>query len=170
MQRLETIKANCDACESKESLLDTAYETASSAHQTVTTMTGLIDAVVNKQLAYDQAMGVESNDNGFNRALQNLKDVINPLQNSVNSHARTDANVSLPSGLAELFLSVNTNAMIASARHEDVNKAKQSSIDSGLCQPSAGGANEECTQSHLDHAKLAAIDADQDVNTAKVQA
>jgi hypothetical protein len=168
-QRLQTIRANCEACEGKELLLNAAHETASLAHQTVTNQAAQITAVTAATLAYEQAMGATSSDDGFNAALQNLKNVINPFDSLVTSHAQTDADLVLPSGLTELVASVNTKAGVASERHEDVNTAKQNSINSGLCQPSDGGANEECTTSHENRSKLAAIDADTAVNTAKVE-
>ena len=168
LQRLQTVQANCQACEGKEALLNAAYEAASLAHQKVTDQAAQISAVTAATLAYEQAMGAIESDDGFNAALQNLKNVINPFDSSVTSHAQTDADLVLPSGLTQLVANVNTKAGVASERLEEVNTAKQNSINSGLCQPSDGGANVECTTLHEDRSKLAAMDADTAVNTAKV--
>ena len=171
--RLNTIEANCKHCEAKEGDLDTAYDTAGNAHTRVMNILTQINLVNDAQVLYDQYLGMTTGGgNGFNEALKVLKDTSNGFNNPLADHTSTSSDLqAVPSNLQQLVDDVNTKALAARNQHTALVGAKTASVNSGLCQQSGGGVNEECTSSHLDRAggaRLAAIDADAAVLTAKV--
>ena len=162
-----------DGGEAKEGDLDTAYETAGNAHTRVMNILTQINLVNDAQVLYDQYLGMTTGGgNGFNEALKVLKDTSNGFNNPLADHTSTSSDLqAVPSNLQQLVDDVNTKALAARNQHTALVGAKTASVNSGLCQQSGGGVNEECTSSHLDRAggaRLAAIDADAAVVTAKV--